>query len=90
MLYLSNFIQIDLNDPYIWICALCFSIYSIAPPDPFPKWLSLTVINSCNLRCKMCGQWGIEGYMKGEGREEVELPEPVIPSYPGRSGWRSI
>ena len=42
--------------------------------DPFPRWLSLTVTNSCNLRCRMCGQWGIEGYMKTDEYEEKELP----------------
>jgi MoaA/NifB/PqqE/SkfB family radical SAM enzyme len=29
----------------------------------FPKVISLTVTNSCNLRCKMCGQWSEEGYI---------------------------
>ena len=46
-------------------------------PDPFPRWLSLTITNSCNLRCKMCGQWGVEGYMKTDEYEEVELPVDV-------------
>ena len=30
----------------------------------FPKFISFTVTNSCNLRCKMCGQWSDHGYMK--------------------------
>ena len=29
----------------------------------FPKYLSFTVTNACNLRCRMCGQWGDEGYL---------------------------
>ncbi|MDD5067910.1 MAG: radical SAM protein [bacterium] len=29
----------------------------------FPKLVSLTITNQCNLRCKMCGQWSEEGYM---------------------------
>jgi len=32
---------------------------------PFPAVLSLTVTNACNLRCRMCGQWGPEGYIRG-------------------------
>jgi MoaA/NifB/PqqE/SkfB family radical SAM enzyme len=31
--------------------------------DNFPRTLSLTVTNACNLRCRMCGQWSEEGYM---------------------------
>ena len=46
-------------------------------PGTFPTWLSLTITNTCNLRCKMCGQWGVEGYMKGEDWDEVELPVEV-------------
>jgi MoaA/NifB/PqqE/SkfB family radical SAM enzyme len=29
----------------------------------FPKVVSLTVTNRCNLRCRMCAQWSEEGYM---------------------------
>ena len=29
----------------------------------FPQFLSFTVTNACNLRCKMCGQWSEEGYV---------------------------
>jgi MoaA/NifB/PqqE/SkfB family radical SAM enzyme len=29
----------------------------------FPQNISFTVTNSCNLRCKMCGQWSEEGYI---------------------------
>ena len=32
-------------------------------PD-FPKVVSLTVTNRCNLRCRMCAQWSEEGYMQ--------------------------
>ncbi len=35
-----------------------------APLTPFPRMLSLTVTNACNLRCRMCGQWSEEGYMR--------------------------
>ena len=30
----------------------------------FPEFVSFTVSNACNLRCKMCGQWSEEGYIK--------------------------
>ena len=29
----------------------------------FPQFVSFTVTNSCNLRCRMCGQWSKEGYV---------------------------
>jgi MoaA/NifB/PqqE/SkfB family radical SAM enzyme len=29
----------------------------------FPQFISFTVTNSCNLRCRMCGQWSEEGYI---------------------------
>ena len=30
----------------------------------FPQFISFTVTNACNLRCRMCGQWSEEGYIK--------------------------
>lgn len=30
----------------------------------FPQFISFTLTNLCNLRCKMCGQWSEEGYIK--------------------------
>ena len=29
----------------------------------FPRSVSFTLTNACNLRCRMCGQWSREGYM---------------------------
>lgn len=29
----------------------------------FPKCISFTLTNVCNLRCRMCGQWSSSGYM---------------------------
>ncbi|MBN2424543.1 MAG: radical SAM protein [Calditrichaceae bacterium] len=29
----------------------------------FPHFISFTVTNACNLRCRMCGQWGDSGYL---------------------------
>ena len=31
-------------------------------PD-FPPFISFTLTNACNLRCRMCGQWSEEGYV---------------------------
>jgi MoaA/NifB/PqqE/SkfB family radical SAM enzyme len=34
----------------------------------FPATLSFTITNACNLRCRMCGQWSEDGYIrKGSG-----------------------
>jgi MoaA/NifB/PqqE/SkfB family radical SAM enzyme len=35
------------------------------PLEKFPRLVSLTLSNKCNLRCQMCGQWGKSGYLKG-------------------------
>ncbi|MCB0744169.1 MAG: radical SAM protein [Ignavibacteriae bacterium] len=32
----------------------------------FPKIISFTLLNACNLRCKMCGQWSETGYVKNK------------------------
>lgn len=37
----------------------------------FPEFISFTVTNSCNLRCKMCGQWSEEGYVKNKTIEST-------------------
>ena len=29
----------------------------------FPEFISFTLTNACNLRCRMCGQWSEEGYV---------------------------
>ena len=29
----------------------------------FPQFISFTLTNACNLRCKMCGQWSESGYI---------------------------
>lgn len=38
----------------------------------FPQSISFTVTNACNLRCRMCGQWSDEGYMRGTPRKGVD------------------
>ncbi|MBK7106260.1 MAG: radical SAM protein [Ignavibacteriae bacterium] len=32
----------------------------------FPNIISFTLLNACNLRCKMCGQWSETGYVKNK------------------------
>lgn len=32
----------------------------------FPKSISFTLTNACNLRCGMCGQWSTEGYVRSD------------------------
>ena len=42
----------------------------------FPQFISFTVTNSCNLRCRMCGQWSEEGYVRNRvvpTRERMQL-----------------
>jgi MoaA/NifB/PqqE/SkfB family radical SAM enzyme len=44
----------------------------------FPTSISLTLTNACNLRCRMCGQWSEEGYVRADKkrlRNELSLVE---------------
>ncbi len=44
----------------------------------FPKFISFTVTNACNLRCKMCGQWSEEGYIRNrtvDARQRMTLED---------------
>ena len=44
----------------------------------FPQSISLTITNTCNLRCQMCGQWSQEGYMhdrKQDLKQELTLAD---------------
>jgi MoaA/NifB/PqqE/SkfB family radical SAM enzyme len=44
----------------------------------FPQFISFTVTNSCNLRCRMCGQWSDEGYVRNHKvpvRPRMELED---------------
>ena len=46
----------------------------------FPQFISFTVTNSCNLRCRMCGQWSEEGYVRNRiaaARPGMELEDWV-------------
>lgn len=35
------------------------------------KQVSLKIVNSCNLRCKTCGQWGETGYNHSKSEDEI-------------------
>jgi len=42
----------------------------------FPQSISFTLTNACNLRCRMCGQWSEEGYVRADKkriRNELSL-----------------
>ncbi len=39
----------------------------------FPRRVSFTVTNVCNLRCRMCGQWSENGYIRGSSHVRPEM-----------------
>ena len=45
--------------------------------SPFPTNITFFLTYRCNLRCNVCGQWGVSGYVKGfsgkELRDEVDI-----------------
>ena len=44
----------------------------------FPQMVSFTVTNTCNLRCKMCGQWSEQGYIAKDKevlKQQMELDD---------------
>jgi MoaA/NifB/PqqE/SkfB family radical SAM enzyme len=44
----------------------------------FPHSISFTLTNACNLRCRMCGQWSEEGYVRADKkriRHELALAD---------------
>lgn len=43
----------------------------------FPEVISLTLTNTCNLRCRMCGQWGPTGYLNPGKKPDGKIPEPM-------------
>jgi len=40
----------------------------------FPENISFTITNRCNLHCRMCGQWGSEGYFTARRDVPESLP----------------
>lgn len=79
---LSRSIQKAIHDPgYAWhvlrrrFCA--WSRYRFGDgAASWPETLSLLLTHRCNLRCKMCGQWGENGWARRLPEEEAcaELP----------------
>lgn len=41
-------------------------------PVPPPTFVQLRVTNLCNLRCRMCGQWGESGIYRSQGGAEAD------------------
>lgn len=41
------------------------------------KQISIKITNMCNLRCKMCGQWGETGYNIGKPMSEINKTLPL-------------
>ena len=48
----------------------------------FPKSISLTITNHCNLRCKMCGQWSEEGY--------INLNKDILKNEMTLADWKRV
>src|SRR5438128_8841588 len=40
-------------------------------PVPMPTFVQLRVTNLCNLRCKMCGQWGDTGIFRSHSAHDA-------------------
>lgn len=34
----------------------------------YPRWIVMQLLEECNLRCKMCYEWGLEGPYKSKKR----------------------
>lgn len=39
----------------------------------FPQSVSFTLTNRCNLRCRMCGQWSDEGYVRADPKSPADV-----------------
>ncbi|MBN2200376.1 radical SAM protein [bacterium] len=57
-----------------------------SPETPFPRMLSLTVTNACNLRCRMCGQWSGEGYARNDRGEQAR----TVPRTMTLDDWKRV
>jgi putative peptidoglycan lipid II flippase len=56
----------------------------------FPKAVSFTVTNLCNLACRMCGQWGPEGYMRLSRRSDRGARENRLEGELGLVDWKKL
>lgn len=43
----------------------------------YPRWIVLQLLEECNLRCKMCYEWGLEGSYKSK-KTLVQLDPELI------------
>ncbi len=50
-----------------------FSYFFAKGKSCFPEAITLFLTHRCNLRCKMCGQWGEGGITKKQGSEILKL-----------------
>ena len=58
--------------------------------------VSLRITDLCNLRCHTCGQWGDEGYLRGESLKELKTQEVSLEAYKKlvdeivAAGWKPV
>jgi MoaA/NifB/PqqE/SkfB family radical SAM enzyme len=64
------------------------------PGVDFPAFVSLTLTNACNLRCRMCAQWSATGYVREQRlhkKSPMELEDWMrVVDEAGRHGLGSI
>jgi MoaA/NifB/PqqE/SkfB family radical SAM enzyme len=56
----------------------------------FPQTISLTITNACNLRCRMCGQWSGEGYMRPPRGSDPEAGPKRTRDELGLAEWKRL
>ncbi len=49
-----------------------FSYYVRGGKSSFPEAITLFLTHRCNLKCKMCGQWGLEGITKKQSVQYMQ------------------
>ena len=49
-----------------------FSYYFVKGQSPVPEAITLFLTQRCNLRCKMCGQWGESGVTKSKASADIK------------------
>jgi MoaA/NifB/PqqE/SkfB family radical SAM enzyme len=56
----------------------------------FPQSVSFTITNACNLRCRMCGQWSEEGYMRPTRRSDRGSRRAHQTAEMGLDDWKRL
>jgi MoaA/NifB/PqqE/SkfB family radical SAM enzyme len=56
----------------------------------FPQTVSFTITNACNLRCRMCGQWSEEGYMRPSRESDRGAPSADKSRELGLAEWKRL